>query len=1151
VCKHHNGRKASIVPLIAILLLCLLSSILPFGAHSRTASAADSVFYDFITQAPSASWSSGAGSLPFPSSDSDSRGFALYRDNWQLEDNNTWARVLETHPQWVSNGWIMGLYPEVTVPSNAELKVTVGFFKGATGSDGVTFEVKFEEFLGLQVAPKIYSILSHRATYDGKLDFITTELSSIEGKTGNFVLYANAGQSSGQDWAAWAEAKIEAPSDTTAPEVTISHSPSEVTTADTVTFTAQARDDTSVVNILIFVNGQQVKECTPPSQKTDGEGGKYWECVYTGGPYGEGTLTYRAEAVDSYENQGGSSEESVDVTLTITPVEPPVTLCWFSISGTIHNFPYADETLKIEVCEAETILAEIDGTTVPITTCKEGGRVWRVDTNRLFSGDLPGPDLTYQVNRLCPGRYIVAPVYQPGVDLCEWHGSWQTAKGQVVTIEDSNAEGFDFTFEPEDSSAPRVSSITANPAHPELSEDVVITILTQDDGEIAAIWEKTDIVFNDGSVHAGYWHSLTVSPGMLGSTAGAQFSLTDDRIMQATVTAKVCDSGGNSHMAQITVQFGSCNDEIQNQGETGIDCGGPCPSKCINCLGDDELGDNPSAYLYSPDHWDTIRMWADTALSEYASNHSLSLLELDTSDEMMDAIAWWVMKHMSYRADGFNQRINDNLHLGYDPFGDYAHYDFPQPAYYTISSSWRWRSTMTYTDDKGELHTWNPPADSEKWFFGDCEDFGVLQVALLRSLGVSHRCVFNVEEPTHSTTIIYYKGKYRIRDYGAITYDDIWVDNLWNDKIGAFCGYQGIADGSFTSVNPWEYTMNYPGCESPRIDISGGGFGAKRLWLDWAGWGRNKIASTGDMNGDGRDDIIAVRYDHEERTFFADELLSTGTEFDETPARLADGDEADFLPIVGKREGDDFLVVFYPYLAAGPHLWCVEGTDCPARFDGYDIDAQASVVRLGDPDGDGYNEVVEFLQGEGGNVTVAGRLWRRGFSLDGEIPFVGDFDGDGADDIITFIRGESGDVWVARSRLRDFCWASYKWHDNFCLDEEIPLVGDFNGDGRDDIVTFKQDTGNVFVALSTIFGFWGDGWLWKDDFCYEGDIPLVGDFNGDGRDDIASLREHDGRVSIWVALSNPSSINYVFADPECNLCQVPFFQDAYFPSKCP
>jgi hypothetical protein len=1338
VSKHHSERKVSIVPLIAVLLLCLLSSSLPFGAHSGTASAADSVFYDFITQAPSASWSSGAGSLPFPGSDSDSRGFALYRDSWQLEDNNTWARALETHPQWVSNGWIMGVYPQVTVPADAELKVTVGFFKGATGSDGVTFEVKFEEFLGLQVAPKIYSILSHRATYDGKLDSITTELSSIEGKTGNFVLYANAGQNSGQDWAAWAEAKIEAPSDTTAPEVTISHSPSEVTTADTVTFTAQARDDTGVAQILIFVNGQQVKECTSPSQKTDGEGGKYWECIYTGGPYDQGTLTYRAEAIDSYENQGVSSEESVDVTVTITPVEPPVILCLFSISGTIHNFWHDSTTLKIEVCEAETIMAEIGGTTVPITTCKEGGHVWHVDTNRLFSGDLPGLDLTYQVNRLCPGTYIVAPVYQPGADLCEWHGSWQTAKGQVVRIEVSNAEGFDFTFEPQDSHTPRVSSITANPEHPELSEDVVITILTQDDGEIAAIWEKTDIVFNDGSFHAGYWHSLTVSPGMLGSTAGAQFSLTDDRIMQATVRAKVCDSGGNSHMAQMTVQFGSCYDEIQNQGETGIDCGGPCPSQCKDCLNDLTIGTSPSAYLYNPEAIAYVKLWADEALCEYAHQIGISVDELDTSDEYIEAISWYVSLRMGYRGDGSPSEpgpnricFNEVCGLGYEP-SDYGHGDFPQPAYYTLCYSGVVppEGYIRYTE-KGAEKSWYP--DASKIFYGDCDDYAILWAALLRSLGVSSSCVFNAEQPGHAFNIAYYKGKYRViepqrgltkLEPGVVGEKYYAPDNLWNDKMGAFCC------SDFDKVKPWQYTLNYPGCENPSVAVSGGGFGEKRLWLDWSDWGTNVKPGVADFNGDGRDDIAAVRVTVGENTFeYTDfRFLSNGSSFEKDFPESATGDsnwqyfEVESLgdsvnarlgTIIGSSSrvqrfghvesptSDNFVwfmrssvpspeeeemagdvqVVFddatMPRLSIHDGCFSMEVSDVTSydHWDNvdrapqlqYDVNAgdwsvetfvrvsetsghhhaglmvyfsqydiiyfglfnsgsreKLVVQRSGEralfeiPYGDSASLKIEKVgtdyefyvdQGrgwekkltiteteepakvgfilktwsptsiraefsyfryeqaghvfrdefdsalsEGLRLYVPRSRWHGNFCTGRQIPFVGDFDGDGTDDIITFVRerdgSPSGEVYVAPSEPEMHRFGiGLLWHDNFCLGDEIPGIGDFNGDGRMDIVTFKQDTGQVFIALSTIFGFWGDGWLWKSDFCHEGETPLVGDFDGDGRDDIACLSVENGRARIWVALAAPSTISY-----DChggNICdQATFYTKAYWPDIC-
>ncbi|MGL4554520.1 MAG: FG-GAP repeat protein, partial [Gemmataceae bacterium] len=42
-----------------------------------------------------------------------------------------------------------------------------------------------------------------------------------------------------------------------------------------------------------------------------------------------------------------------------------------------------------------------------------------------------------------------------------------------------------------------------------------------------------------------------------------------------------------------------------------------------------------------------------------------------------------------------------------------------------------------------------------------------------------------------------------------------------------------------------------------------------------------------------------------------------------------------------------------------------------------------------------------------------------------------------------------------------------KWHDNFSFYNEVPLAGDFNGDGKTDLATFTRGgTGDVFVALS-------------------------------------------------------------------------------------
>jgi len=170
---------------------------------------AGTTFYDFIDHASEAQWSSGAGVLPFPGDPSDSRGFARYVYNALLEDGSTWSKVLETHPQWIPGGWIMGVYPQQTVPPNLQLTVRIGFLSGASGTDGAKFDVYFDEYRGMTAAPLRHTILSKVATLDGKLDLITKDLSFIAGKKGNFILYVNAYNTSNRDWAVWAEARIE------------------------------------------------------------------------------------------------------------------------------------------------------------------------------------------------------------------------------------------------------------------------------------------------------------------------------------------------------------------------------------------------------------------------------------------------------------------------------------------------------------------------------------------------------------------------------------------------------------------------------------------------------------------------------------------------------------------------------------------------------------------------------------------------------------------------------------------------------------------------------------------------------------------------------------------------------------------------------
>jgi hypothetical protein len=188
----------------------------------------------------------------------------------------------------------------------------------------------------------------------------------------------------------------------------------------------------------------------------------------------------------------------------------------------------------------------------------------------------------------------------------------------------------------------------------------------------------------------------------------------------------------------------------------------------------------------------------------------------------------------------------------------------------------------------------------------------------------------------------------------------------------------------------------------------------------------------------------------------------------------------------------------------------------------------------GDFNGDGRDDIATFTRGATGDVYVAlsngngfngtGWKWHNNFCFGSEVPLVGDFNGDGRDDIATFTRGATGDVYVALSNgVNGFVGTGWKWHNNFCFGSEVPLVGDFNGDGRDDLATFTRgSTGDVFVATSTGSSFSGTGWKWHDYFCVGSELPAVGDFNGDGRDDLATFTR-GATGDVYVALSSGSN----------------------------
>jgi len=160
-----------------------------------------SVAYDFVEQAPTAYWwtiiSSSVVALPFPGATSD-KGYANYQYNIKLNDGNTYTRVLQTHPQWVNNGFISGKYSGVYVPPGAKLRIKVGLINGAAAGNVEFYIGKLGDV----------ATISAGVAYADGVKVVEADLSAYAGQTIDFLLGTNANGSSAQDWAAWAEAKI-------------------------------------------------------------------------------------------------------------------------------------------------------------------------------------------------------------------------------------------------------------------------------------------------------------------------------------------------------------------------------------------------------------------------------------------------------------------------------------------------------------------------------------------------------------------------------------------------------------------------------------------------------------------------------------------------------------------------------------------------------------------------------------------------------------------------------------------------------------------------------------------------------------------------------------------------------------------------------
>ena len=123
------------------------------------------------------------------------------------------------------------------------------------------------------------------------------------------------------------------------------------------------------------------------------------------------------------------------------------------------------------------------------------------------------------------------------------------------------------------------------------------------------------------------------------------------------------------------------------------------------------------------------------------------------------------------------------------------------------------------------------------------------------------------------------------------------------------------------------------------------------------------------------------------------------------------------------------------------------------------------------------------------------------------MPFIGDWDGDGLE-TPGLPRQSDGYVYLRNSNTQGI--ADIRFF--FGNPGDVPLVGDFDGDGFDTVSASTARPNNV----STLSTSWvtNDGGLGAADYSFvfgnPGDQPVVGDWDGDGVDEVGLHRASTG-----------------------------------------